>query len=148
MSLGSYPLGAGPLGFAPVAAASAAGARQPQAHLFSPMTHDAVLLPGGSLLAAHPVDQAVALALGIKRGSIGSAPDQGNTLGDIEHAGRDLESQVEQRVQQALSVLIDRGDIRLDGVVTVRQPSGWYADVNYQNLRLLPAALRSQRLQG
>ncbi len=143
MPLGSYPLGAGPLGFDPVSSASAAGVAQPQAPLINPATHDAVLLEDGALLGVHPVDQAVALAFGVARGTLGSAPDQGNSLGELEHAGRDLEAQVEQRVRQALTVLVDRGDISLDRVVTQRREGGFVSEITYQNLRLPGSAPRT-----
>lgn len=146
MPLGSHPLGSGPLGFAPVAAPSPGGSQTPKAPLLHPGTHDAVPVGDGLLLGVHPTDQAVAFALGIQRSSIASAPEQGHTLGDLEHAARDLEAQVRQRIEQALSRLIDRGEIRLLGVDTTRLPGGFAVDVTYQNLRLFPAAQRSLRL--
>lgn len=118
----------------------------PKAPLLHPGTHDAVPIGDGLLLGVHPVDQAVAFALGVQRSSIASAPDHGHTLGDLEHAARDLEAQVQQRVEQALSKLLQRGDIRLLGVVTTRTEGGFSVDITYQNLRFSPATQRSLRL--
>lgn len=148
MPLGSYPLGVGPLGFDPAAPASPSGLRQPLAPLLDPRTHDAVTLESGLLLGVHPVDQAVALAFGIERGTLASAPAQGHSLRELEHLQNDLEAQVRQRIDQALSVLISRGDISLESVVTTRIEGGFVVDVTYRNLRLLPAAKRDVRLQS
>lgn len=148
MPLGSYPLGVGPLGFDPTAPASPSGLRQPLAPLLHPGTHDAVTLDNKLLLGVHPVDQAVALALGVERGTIASAPSQGHSLRELEHLQNDLEAQVRQRIDQALSVLISRGDIALDSVVTTRIEGGFVVDVSYRNLRLLPAAQRNVPLRG
>lgn len=146
MPLGSFPLGAGPLGHAPVAALSPGGARAPQALLLHPGTHDAVPVGEGLLLGVHPVDQAVAFALGVQRGSLASALEHGHALADLEHTARDLEAQVRQRVEQALARLLQRGDLRLLEVVTTRLDGGFSVDVTYQNLRILPASQRILRL--
>ncbi len=53
-----------------------------------------------------------------------------------------------QRVEQALSALINRGDIRLVGVATTRITGGFFADITYENLRFFPAVTRTKRLQG
>ncbi len=135
---GSFPAGTGPAGFDPVGDPSAPGGAVPSALLVDPFTHDARALAGGQLAGAHPVDQAVALAFGVAYGTIGSVPGQGHTLGEIEWQSKDLEAQVESRARQALAALIQRGDVRLRSVVTTRLPSGFFADINYTNLRLPP----------
>lgn len=148
MALGDFLLGEGPLGFDPIASNSPAGVRQQRAPLIHPGLHDAVLLEDGSLLGVHPVDQEVALALGVARGTLGSAPDQGHSLGELEYGARDLEAQVQQRVEQALAVLLARGDVLLVSVVTTLIEGGFVVDATYQNLRLLPVREQSLRLRS
>ena len=138
MPLGSYPLGLGPLGHDPVGDPSEAGARQALAPLIHPGSHDAVLLSTGALQGVHPVDQAVCLALGVERGTLGSVPGQGHALRQMTHLGKDLPVRVRQLVEQALAVLLNRGDILLQSVTTDRVPGGFTLQVTYKNLRLPP----------
>lgn len=137
MSAGLYPAGSGPAGFAPVAPLSSAPVPQPGVPLIHPGSHDAVPQDDGTLEAVHPVDQAVALALGIKAGTVGSATSIGNLLSDLEYASRTLEVLVRQRVDTALAQLTARGDVALVSVVTTRIPGGFTVDITYRNLRLL-----------
>lgn len=136
MALGSYPLGVGPLGFDPVADPSDPSDRQLLAPLIDPGTHDAVLLEGGSLLGVHPVDQAVSLAFGVRRGTLGSAPSQGHTLREIEYGGAGLSTRVRLAVEQALAVLINRGDVALVAVEVQAMGGGFAVEITYRNLRL------------
>lgn len=140
MALADYPLGVGPLGHAPVAAPSTPGKRQELAVLIHPGTHDAIVLEDGSLLGVHPVDQAVSLALGIEASTVNSVPTQGHKLRQIVYAGRDLKARVQQAVEAALRLLINRGDIALDSVTTTRTEGGFFTDIEYRNLRLTPGA--------
>lgn len=138
MPLGDYPSGVGPLGHDPVADPSAAASPQPLAPLIHPGSKDAVALAGGALQGVHPVDQAVSLALGIRRGTLGSLPGQGSGLLDLTHRGRGFEAQVRFVVEAALATLINRRDIALieTRVETAGETSALV--VTYRNLRLRP----------
>jgi hypothetical protein len=93
----------------------------------------------GALATAHPVDQAVHLALGVARGSIASAPGFG--LGLDRSAAlheRDRDARVRMAVERALAHLIARGDIALRSVATSAPPPAGrlVVVVEYVNLRL------------
>lgn len=136
MALGSYALGLGVIGHDPVADPSDPTARQQLAPLLHPGSRDAVLVEGGALLGVHPVDQAVSLAFGIERGTLGSLPSQGHALRQIEYGGAGLSTRVRLAVEQALAVLINRGDVALLSVGVVPLPGGFAVEIAYRNLRL------------
>lgn len=136
MSLGSFPLGTGPIGYDPVADPSDPTARQDLAPLIHPGTRDAVVLSSGALQGVHPVDQAVSLAFAIRRGKLASVPTQGHRLFDLEHKGRGWAAQVRLAVEEALAVLIQRGDVALLGVELESSGETELVAIRYRNLRL------------
>ena len=135
MALGSYALGLGVIGHDPVSDPSDPTARQALAPLIHPGSRDAVLVSGGALQGVHPVDQAVSLAFAVRRGSLASLPTQGHGLGEIEYGGPVAPTRARLAVEQALGVLLGRGDISL--VSTAIDTTGGLAVVvTYRNLRL------------
>jgi hypothetical protein len=136
MPLGSFPLGVGPLGHAPVADPSAPGAAQPLAPLIHPGTRDAIVIETGALQGVHPVDQAVSLAFAVRRGALAAVPSQGHRLLDLEHKGRGWATQVRLAVEEALAVLLRRGDIELLSVALERSGETELIAISYRNLRL------------
>lgn len=136
MPLAAFACGLGPVGHDPVADPSDAAAVQELAPLIHPATKDAVPLSTGALQGVHPVDQAVSLALGIRRGTLGSVPTQGSPLADLEWGGRGMDAQVRLAVQEALAVLISRKDVDLLSVTTEPAGSGFTVSVSYRNRRL------------
>lgn len=94
----------------------------------------------GLLATIHWVDQAVAVALGVKQGSLTSSTSLGNTLRAIKRAGGpQLVNQVEDAVRVALFDLLDRGDVDLVSIqVTTPTRGQIFVTVTYVNLRLNP----------
>lgn len=133
MGLGAYALGMGPIGHDPVADPSAAGVAQALAPLIHPGSKDAVVLSSGLLQGVHPVDQAVCLALGITRSTLGSLPRQGQGILGIEYRSRGFATLVRFAVESALAMLINRRDVEL---LDVREDEGAVL-IEYRNLRLL-----------
>lgn len=138
MPLGDYPSGVGPLGHDPVADPSAAASPQPLAPLIHPGSKDAVILTGGALQGVHPVDQAVSLALGIRRGTLGSLPGQGSGLLALEYRGRGFEAQARFAVESALATLINRRDVALVETRVDTTGETTALVITYRNLRLQP----------
>jgi len=110
MALGDYECGEGPCGFDPVVSSDPrAPARAPAAAEFDGATRDFPRDSSGNFRALHPIDQGVALALSVKRGSIRSAPAVGNTIHELDRRDSSrIEQQVTARVNDAypLSVFL------------------------------------------
>jgi hypothetical protein len=99
----------------------------------------------GRLRGVHPVDQAVALGLGLVHGTIGSAPEIGAKFDRLRRASlKDLQKECEFMVEQALERLIASHEIDLRDVVVTRPMLGrvWVA-VHYVNRRLSDSATKS-----
>jgi len=117
MALGDYGCGVGPCGFDPVVETVArAFARAPTAQEFDGATRDFPLEADGNFRALHPVDQGVALSMCIRKRSIPSAPDVGNTIHEItDLASSRLEAQIQSRVDSAfpLSTFLADGSVSI-----------------------------------
>lgn len=103
----------------------------------------------GLYISAHPVDQAVNLALGVVAGSIASDPAFGNKLRRIRFAagGPVLQKSVEDVVRIALADRLAAADISILKVETdVPARGSLFVAVSYVNLRLDPTP-RTARAQ-
>jgi hypothetical protein len=119
MGAAEYPMGVGPCGLDPVAPLSAPATRlkTPAAILFDPKKKRFLMNEDGSFIEAHPVDQLVAICLGLDSRSYKSAPERGHTVWEMRTlAGPTSEAEAADRIRQALRVPLVRGDITLDSV--------------------------------
>lgn len=73
---------------------------------YDPATRDYRTDSSGNYRRVHWVDQAVSLALSVRRGSIAGAPEIGNTLGDVKLLPANPQSDAQDRVNQALATLL------------------------------------------
>src|SRR5258706_11011806 len=110
MGAGDSPAGVGPAGFdPPLPLPPPTAFSPPQAALFDLATRMFPLMTDGSgrLREVHPIDQAVALGLGLVQGTIGSAPEIGAKFDRLRRASlKDLQKECEFMVEQALDRLI------------------------------------------
>jgi hypothetical protein len=115
----------------------------PAAILFDLSTRTFPLNADGTFKAIHPVDQQVALALGIQQGAIGSYTKLGNKLRAIKRGGGpQLISQVQDAVRQAVAAIVARNDILVTEVAVFTPVRGQITlSFTYVNLRLSPTAL-------
>jgi hypothetical protein len=114
--VGSYPAGTGPAGLAPVVKRPANAPVAKGAIRYEGRTRGWVRREDGQYVKLHPVEQAVALAMCTRKGSLKSAPKVGNTLFEIEYLGLpDVGAEVENRVRNAfpLSDLIRSRDVEI-----------------------------------
>lgn len=144
MALGSAPLGAVPLGVDAVRARSAAArrAKTPASIEFNPSTGHYVMGSNGGLAEVHPVDQRVALALGVIAQSYKSAPTTGHDLLNEPNPGDpSFKTRAANRIRYALRIPLARGDIQIHAITTnvvdgPQEPRGRTEHiVDYTNLR-------------
>lgn len=134
MPAGLYPAGVGPSGHAPVAdPATLAVGSMPAATRYDGMTRGFQLDSDGNWIAIHPVDQEVALACLLPRGSVRSAPAVGHTFRDLVPGSPSLRAAALDRARLALARPLARGDIVLDDVIVQSAPLA--VAVLYRNLR-------------
>lgn len=134
----------GPFGLDPVAAPSEPGGtvKTPAAIHYNPTTRKFTMLADGRYQSVHPVDQMVAIALGVAARDYASAPTVGHTLGEMaSSASPSFVADGADRIRRALRVPLSRGDIRIDDI-TVNVVDGPQAPrgrnefvVTYYNLR-------------
>lgn len=109
----------------------------PSALLFDGATADNPLLTSGQYASIHPVDQAVALALLVRSGTLASAPNVGARFREIRKIIATTPAQATDFARQALATLVAAKSIAvLSIVVEANQSSGSFVIVvNYRNLR-------------
>lgn len=147
MGAGDFAAGLGPFGHDPVGDPSTRTLVAPvAAAFFDPSTRDYPLDANGRVVAIHPVDQAVALALTIELGAVGSVSDLGHELRRIPRGTQpQIASYAADAVKRALKAITDRGDATLLNVTTVSPFRGaQQVTVEYRNNRLSPPAIRTQ----
>lgn len=139
MGAGDFDAGLGLAGEDPLPALTPPRNVQPPVALwFDGASADFLLDTGtGLYVPLHPVDQAVALALCIREGTLGSAPEVGNQLRTIRKLGPTTAATADTMVRNALSNLVQNKDIDLRKVeVQTRTPQGaLLVAVTYHNLR-------------
>ncbi len=147
MGAGHHPAGAGPAGHSPVAAPSAAPPRQVGAVFYDPATQGVHVLADGTLQGCHSVDQAAALAFFLMFGDVGSLPEEGQRLTEIEHLGPGYQATAEDRVRLAWARLVRDRDIQILGIVVEPIAKGVVISASYENLRL-PGASKPRTVQA
>ncbi len=137
---GTSGAGFGPAGFEPLPTSGSVVSSAPAALLFDPNTRDFRKGADGRFVAVHPVDQEVALALGLVERDVGSASSLGNRLRRIARAGGpSLQAGVEDIVRLALKRLTDRDAITVREIVVQSPTRGMIlVAVSYENLALQP----------
>jgi hypothetical protein len=135
--VGSFAAGSGPAGFDPILKRPAAPPVALGAIRYEGRTRGWVQDESGQYVKLHPVEQAVALAMCTRKGSLKSAPRVGNTLFEIEYLGSpDLGADVEDRVRNAfpLSDLVRSGDVE---IVKIEhdESNGLVVALYFKNLR-------------
>lgn len=144
---GSSGAGLGPAGFDPAADPTAPrNVTRPRAILFQLNGFDFPLDSDGLYQDVHPVDQWVALQLGLPLGVVGTSPTAGSPLRRITHVGApSTRAQVEDAVRVALKPKVDTREIRIDRVDYEPTPFGGFKlAVSYRNL--LAQAARDRTL--
>lgn len=147
MSAGSFAAGSTPAGYDSVYASVGKVRRLPQALYFDLATADFPIDANGFYKSVHPVDQRVALSLGVLEGTLASVPELGQRLRRITRISPTRAKRaVEDVIDLALDDLIEAGDIRLERVEVDTSIRGrTLVAVNYVNLRLLPLQSRTER---
>lgn len=138
MGAGAFPAGVGPAGHDPSAPAPANPAELPAAARFELFGQTFPRDTNGQLVGVHPVDQAVALALGIAIGTVAAVPNLGLDIARLKRTRREaMQNAVNDVVRAALQSLIAAGDVQLLGSPLAENSAGrpWFY-VDYINLRL------------
>lgn len=113
---GDFPAGSGPAGSDPIITSPAAPTLTPGAIRYEGRTRGWVMGDDGQYVKVHPIEQAVALSMCVRKGSLKSAPNVGNTLFEIEYLGTpELGADIEDRVRNSfpLSQLVANGDVEI-----------------------------------
>lgn len=133
------------------ASASASDPRRvtkPVAARFDGATRTFVFDDDGRMLAEHPVDQGVALALLTAFGKMTAAPGSGTRIKTITYAGGPrLDEQVRTYCREAVQRWTDAGDIREDSI-TVTVPRYGALSVVYAYTRLKDSGDRRRGVPG
>jgi hypothetical protein len=138
MGAGSYPAGIGPAGHDPVSGLERVLPTMPVAAQFDPDTRQFVINVDGELVPIHPVDQEVAIRLGVGLGTIAAASGVGLNLARLRRtSAAAMQLTVNDEVSFALADLIRNGDIQLLGSPLMPDARGRpFFYVDYRNLRL------------
>jgi hypothetical protein len=137
---GSFPAGFGPAGVDPVVASEPSGPFTPPAAIYIDLgTADAKVV-AGVWQSMHPVDQAVQLSFGVRRGTIRSAPNVGHEFDKIRVIGNvRFEGDVRAAARDAFpfSKLVDNGSItHLDTMIQRGKTGEFKVLVSYINNKL------------
>lgn len=133
---GAFGAGVGSGGFDPVVDPSpTATSTAPSALFFDPNTRDTRMGSDGRFVAVDPVDQEVVLSLWVKFRSIGSAPDTGSRVRELDRqGGPGFLGKIQDIVQLALKRLVDRQAITVTDVsIKIPQKGRTFIFVTYVN---------------
>lgn len=149
MGAGTAPAGQGGAGLNLLPALSPPRNVTPPISLrFDGATADFQLDDQGRYKSIHPVDQAVALALLVRLGTLGSVPSMGAGFRNIRKIGPTTPNQVENMARVALARLVQAQSIKILSiqVETKRKPGSIAIAVSYTNLRTNPAKPETARV--
>ncbi len=135
---GTSPAGEEPCGEYVLPAATAARIVSAPASLyFDGATASNPLDANGRYLSLHPVDQAVALALIVRQGTISSAPNVGAKFRTIKKIVGNTTAVADDYARQALATLLAAKSISIRSIEVEAFPKtgGLAIAVNYVNLR-------------
>ena len=136
MALGSHPFGRGPLGFDPRTTTDGTVTPATSALLFDVSSKATLLDANGFARSVHPVDQEVALAIGVELGTLKSSPTVGLDYERLRSATRKTILAVAiDAVNVALAGPLGRGDIKILGVQAETNAGRISLIVEYVNLR-------------
>jgi hypothetical protein len=138
MPAGSSPAGTGVAGHDPVPPDPLRSSPRAGALYFELFERVFPFADEGDAILTHPVDQAVALAVGIHLGSVAAAPNLGVDFQRLKRtSAAAMQSAVTDVVRTALRALIDAGDIAFLGAPLMPEARGrpWFF-VDYTNLRI------------
>jgi hypothetical protein len=138
MGLGSARCGVGLVGLdAPVQSPEQALASPPLAPLYNIATRTFPASTGGLLLGVHPVDQKVALALGVLAGRLTCAPAQGTNYSSLSRLPADQIQTAATNIVNAnpvIKALVRNKDITILAIRTaVFAPGNNQIGVDYMN---------------
>ncbi len=138
---GTSGCGVGPCGLDPVSLPSdKTNIDRVAAIKFDPSTRRFVMRSDGQLETIHPVDQMMAIALGLPAGTLSSTPTIGHTLLDQKTSGDpSFEADAADRIRRAVAHITRRGLVRIVSITThvVDDPRGRNEHVvEYENLKL------------
>ena len=114
MPLAKYAFGVGPFGEDPVQTSDPAVQNTPPASIYLDLGTQDARVEGGLWASMHPVDQAVQLSFGVRRGTLRSAPNVGHELNEIRVLGNArFEGDVRAAARDAFPFarLVDDGSI-------------------------------------
>lgn len=99
---------------------------------------DLVVDQYGNVESVHPIDEGMAISMGVDRGSVKSSPDAGNDLRKIEYlSDPKLEANVRSAVlsAQPLARYVADGQVRIEAIeVDVSVSNRLVVNVSYVNL--------------
>lgn len=111
-------------------------ATYPSAPAFDLAAKDLALDTDGDVESAHPVDAAVAIRLGFRKGTIAGDPDTGHTLLEVDLGASEVARSLDIERRQTASL----GDLITNGSVTIiriehalRQHGGLEVVTHYRN---------------
>jgi hypothetical protein len=140
MPLASYPFGVGPFGEDPVQTSDPAVQQTPPAAIYLDLGTQDAKVEDGLWTSMHPVDQAVQLSFGVRRGTLRSAPDVGHQFDLIRVIGNTrFEGDVRAATRDAFpfSRLVTDGSItHLDTVIQRGKSGEFRVLVSYVNNKL------------
>lgn len=136
MALGDYAAGEGPCGFDPRVTTDRTAPVVPKAILIDLVTRRTLFDSNGYARAMDPVDQEVALSIGIEKGAITSAPNTGLDVQRILRASdAALLTTATDAVNVAVARPLARGDIRILAVNVERREGRVLILCDYYNVR-------------
>lgn len=122
MGFGDFPWGTTPFGIDIPAQASVPGQVQPlQAMLYDIGTRGFPILPNGLISGVHPIDQKVALAMGIVNGQVKDDPTLGINFGALSRQNNGKKQIIAEQLiaqQVVLKKLVQTDDITILDVLT------------------------------
>jgi hypothetical protein len=147
MGAGDFIAGAGPAGHTTPTPSAPDGSTLRSAK-FDIQTRTFPLDGNGELTLVHPVDQAVALAVGRPLVGTQSTPTSGLDVARLRRASRaSMQLTVTLVVKDALQQLISDGDIAFHGAPLAPDANGRpFFFVDYTNLRLPAPTVRATRI--
>lgn len=141
MGAGNFPAGMGPQGLDPLPPPSPPrDVTIPAALYFDGRTQGFPLDAAGHYVGIHPVDQATALALIVRLGTLASAPTTGAGFRNIHKITKAAANTATSMAHAALASLVQAQDIQILSiqVETKRTQGAILIAVSYRNLRTLP----------
>lgn len=136
MGLGTDPCGMSACGLDLQQPSGRSNRRIPDALAFDGQTRDFILDENGQYESDHPVDAKVFLICRTVIGTIRSAPELGQTVGQIQYIDPlTIQATVSDRFRTALQATVDAGEIRILRIEVESSPFGRIVTaVHYVNL--------------